>query len=282
MKTFVSKHRRFLTTISALLVTVAIATVAFAQGSAPPNLAYSFDSQATPSGPTTAAPGPTEFTVSNTGSKESDFTVLRVHDGADVPKLQSDINQKLSEDQIEALPIDIAAGTSDAAKGRPASFTINLTAGTYLVANTSSETKTPSMVLTVSGNPNGATGPSPTTIVGMYDYKFKLSKHISRSGSIRVSNKGKRIHMMIALKAANAAGAAKLSSALRKGASQKVIGSLIRGGGSSLDPISPGQSVVIPVHYGKGSYVFACFWQSKASKGKAHVRLGMTKIVSVK
>ena len=282
MRALRSGRQRLAVIFTAFAVIGVIATIALAAGSSPPKLAYTTGGTATPTGPTTAAPGPTTFVVTNTTTKDADFTVLRLHDGADPAAVQKDIDRKLTADQIEAMPFDIVGGTGDARSGHPSSVTFTLAAGTYLVANTTSETRTPSIVLTVSGDPNGATAPAPVTTVTMHDYKYVLSRSIPRSGVVRVINKGKRIHMMIAFKAQNAAGAAKLSKALRKG-DQKTVNKLIRGVGTNLDPIAPGQTEdLAAVHYGKGSYVFACFWKSSASKGKSHERLGMTKVISVK
>ena len=99
-------------------------------------------------------------------------------------------------------------------------------------------------MLTVSGERTTATAPRSTTIVSMFDYKFTLNRSLPRNGTIRVVNKGKRVHMMIALKAANRKGANALSKALRKG--DRNAEKLIRGGGPSLDPVSPGANVQLP------------------------------------
>lgn len=282
MKTSLHGRTRLMTIITALALIATTATIAWAQtGTAPPKLAYSMSLSAAPAGPTTAAPGPTTFAVSSNTSKETDFTVLHLQDGVNAAEVQKAIDTKLSEDEIEALPVTIVGGTGEAAKGRPASFTISLVPGTYLVANTTNEKRTPSIVLTVSGAANGAVAATPVTTVKMHDYKFELSRSLPRSGIVRVTNPGKRVHMMIAFKTQNAAGAKRAIKALRSG-KEKAFNKEIRGFGSSADPISPGATVDIPVHYGKGSYVLVCFWQSKASKGKPHFALGMTKATTVK
>lgn len=276
-----SGRRRLFSIIAAVAVVGATATIAFAQsGTGPTKLAYSVSGKAAPAGPTTAAPGTTTFVVSTT-SKEAGFYVVKLDEGADVEATRKAVDRELREDQIEALPLDLVGAASDMTKGRSSSFTIDLVAGTYLVLNTTNDKRTPSAVLTVSGERTTATAPRSTTIVSMFDYKFTLNRSLPRNGTIRVVNKGKRVHMMIALKAANRKGANALSKALRKG--DRNAEKLIRGGGPSLDPVSPGANVQLPsVRYGKGSYVLACFWQSKQSKNKDHNSLGMTKVVTVK
>ena len=87
--------------------------------------------------------------------------------------------------------------------------------------------------------------------------------------------------MAIAFKTADARAQKKLVAALKKG-DERAAGRLIRGQGTSLGLASPGETSDFKASYAKGRYVFACFWGSKQSKGKEHIRLGMVKAFQVK
>jgi hypothetical protein len=272
--------RRLGTLVAVLAVLGAVTAIALAQSTTPPTLAYTNAATGAPSGPTTAAPGATTFTSHTTEKHDTDLTVVRVHDGADPAQVQKDVDKKLSEDQIEALPIDIVGDVS-AVNGHDGKFTANLEAGSYLVLNTTSDKHAPSIVLTVSGTPTGAVAPTPRVTVSMHDYKFELNRSLIHNANARFINKGKRIHMAIGFKTSSSKNASKMVSALRHG-NQKAFERLIRGEGPTAEPISPGRSVDIPIRSGKGNYVFVCFWQSKASKGKPHFILGMEKAFKIK
>lgn len=275
-----SPRRRLLALVTMLVAVGAVAAIALAQSTAPPTLTYTLGTTGAPSGPTAATPGATTFTAHTTSSKEVDLTVVRLHDGADPAQFQKDVDKKLSEDQIEALPIDIVGDVS-ASKGHDGKFTVTLDPANYAVLNTTSDKHAPSIILTVSGDPNGAVEPEPKTIVSMFDYKYELNRSLIKNGTVRFINEGKRVHMAIGFKASSAKNAGRMVRALRKG-NEKAFDRLIRGSGTTAEPISPGRTVDVPVQGGKGNYVFVCFWQSKASKHKPHFILGMEKAFKVK
>jgi hypothetical protein len=279
------KVQRFRAALGLAVATgaVGVTAVALAQGGDPATLSYALGSGAPQGAVSTAQPGATTFTFSTSGKGERDWILLHLKDGADVASVQEEINHSLSPDQVEALVAkDFSIVSSGAAtKGHSDTATVDLEAGSYLVADITNDKKTPSTQLTVSGDPTGAVAPKATTTVTMHDYKFTLSRSLPRSGVVRFVNAGKRTHMAIALKTTDAKAQKKLVAALKKG-DERAAGRLIRGQGTSLGLASPGESSRFKASYGKGRYVFACFWGSKQSKGKEHIRLGMVKAFQVK
>jgi len=278
------RHRRG--ALAAVITTgaVGISAVALAQGGTPPELAFQLGSGAPQAlGATSAQPGPTTFTFSTTAKGEHDWALLRIKPGVDVAKVQQDIDRPLNPDQLDELTdTEFSIVTSNEAyKGRPSTTTVDLTPGDYLVADVSTEKRTPSTPLTVGGDPNGATAPTPKATVTLRDYRFSLNRSLPRKGVVRFVNAGKHNHMAIALKVADAAAQRKLVAALKKG-KEKAAEKLIRGTGTNLDLVSPGESSDVKASYGKGRYVFVCFFGSKRSKNKPHFLLGMAKPFQVK
>jgi len=273
---------RWAVATGAVVVLAATATVATAgNGPAPKTLTYRLGAgYDAPAGPATAAPGATTFKVTTANEQGGTWQLLKVADGRDPREVAVSLDAARDPDAVEALDATLVVGASPV-PGRPVRVTTTLTAGDYLVADTTGDTATPSRVLHVEGAPTGASAPKPVSTVTMGDYTYKLSRTLPRNGVVRFKNAGTRTHMAVVLKTRNAADQRKLVGLLRKN-DQEGAGKLIAGDGPGVDLMAGGQSADVPVKYAKGTYVMVCFWASKGSQDKPHNVIGMEKAFTVK
>ncbi|WP_354698277.1 hypothetical protein DSM112329_03947 [Paraconexibacter sp. AEG42_29] len=273
-----------LTTTAAIAAGAAIAVAQESAPAAPPVVAYTLGKlKSTPSGPATVPAGAVRFKVSTKVKGEHGFQVFRLADGADVAAAQKAVRSISNGTAFEKLKDITAVGGTEVSVAKPGEATFELTPGNYLFADFSDEKVNPTtpFVVPAAGATPPAALPAATATLSMFDYKFEVAGRLPRNGDLRIVNKGKRNHILVTFKAQNPAGAARLAKAF-KASNEKAAGKEIRGNATGANIIGPGVTQDLAFDAKPGSYVFVCFYESKASKGKEHNVLGMVKTATVK
>ncbi|MCW3017311.1 MAG: hypothetical protein JWO02_4403 [Solirubrobacterales bacterium] len=275
---------RALLALSTTATLAAGGALALAQsGPQPPVVSFTLgQAKSLPAGPATVPAGAVRFSVSTKAKGMHTFQIVRVAAGADVAALQARLRKVTTENAFEAIKEVSAVGGTSLTAGAAAGGVYPMLPGSYLFADISNETVTPSIPFTVTGDPatGAALGP-PTATLSLADYKFTLDGKLPRKGDLRLVNNGKRNHIVVTIRTKNAASSARLVKALKTG-NDRAAGKEIRGEGSGAAIIGPGERQDVAVRYAPGSYVFVCFWRSKQSNQKSHQRLGMVKAATVK
>jgi hypothetical protein len=171
--------------------------------------------------------------------------------------------------------------TVGVSKGETIRLQSVLKTGQYVIANLDSKPSDPNghTAIQVAQNPAPAALPKADATFRMKDYRFTGPKTIKRGELVRTENTGKEQHMAVALRAKNLKQAKAWDKLLRKGKDGKVE-KQIRGIGFLSDDVSPGAVNQGVVTMPRGTYVLACFMETK--KGVEHTRLGMERTLIVK
>lgn len=276
--------RTTLTLLPAAALVAAGGTTALATAAgepAPPVAQFTLAANGAPSGPATVAPGAVRITVGTKAKGRHAFQVLKLAPGADVAAVQKQVARVKDDDAFEAITAMSAVGGTGVSSAQKGSIVADLQPGTYLLADISSQKTVPSTPFTVTDGSGPALPAAPAATISMYDYKFEVAGRLPRRGDVRLTNRGRRNHILVVFKAADAKGAARLVKAV-KADDQRAAGKEIRGEGSGANVIGPGVTHDLRVADAPGNYVLACFVRSKQSGGKAHNRLGMVKAVVVR
>ncbi|WP_354700912.1 hypothetical protein [Paraconexibacter sp. AEG42_29] len=285
MSTPTPRHLLLPLALAALAATGATAALATAEdAAAPPTVRFALaaaDGRTAPTGPATVPPGAVRIDVATKAKGMHGFQLLRLPAGADVPAIQQRVSKARSDDDFEALGGVVAVGGTGVSARRKGSIVVDLTSGTYLLADLSSQKGVPSVPFTVGEGSGPGLPAAPAATISMFDYKYEIAGKLPRKGDVRIVNKGKRNHIVVVFKTADAKGSARLVKAVRAD-DQRAAGKEIRGEGTSANAVGPGQAHDLTVANAPGNYVLVCFVKSKQSKGKAHNALGMVKAVTVK
>ncbi len=229
------------------------------------------------------AQGPTRFVVSGTG-KEVDLTLFQLKPGATQAQVVA-AAQKLKGPPTPLQKYGAFAFGSTSGKGVPTSTTdLTLAPASYLLVDS---TRAPKVVASFAVGTATTTAPTPTpdATIAMRDYRIHTPATLPSTGTIRVANKGKSPHFLLALKAASPAGARRVATLLHMGgqANERKAQKLVRGQAELVSVISPGVVNDVEVSkLAKGSYVLVCFYGDARSHMKEHSMLGMETVVTVR
>jgi hypothetical protein len=278
------RHRlSALAAVGALAFAAAAGTdAAQAQATAPPVVSIAAGVTPTVTGAGALLPGPTSFTWSSNLHNERDYAILAVKAGVTVDQVQAYISTL----KANATPTRVGSygslvDAATVANGHPATHTITLAQGTYLIIDA---TRKPRIVgqFAVGAGTNGATAPAPAATITMDDYSFALHGTLPRNGVVRVVNSGETIHFALLVRARNAAGARRIARLLHQGKDSQAE-RLASGFEELVGLLSPGVTDDVTLSGVKpGHYVLVCFYADAHSHGKPHSMLGMEKVVTVR
>lgn len=267
---------------------LAIGTVALvagpAQGQDPvPRLVVTIQSGKAPVVATPAVrPGPTELVVRQAGKGERTLVLARLQPGTTAEQVRAMTRPRLSERAVDRLgkTVTTFVATGSTGPGRGYRTNVVLTPGTYVALDTTPERNLPQTVLEVAGEPTTAAPPAADATVDMLDYRFTASRRtLPADGTLRVRNRGKQLHFLLAFPTSTSRNASRLVSLLRRGAEREAERLIAGPPTEPVGLVSPGVENRTKVKLRKGNYVFVCFYGSPASRDRGHNRLGMVRKV---
>lgn len=232
-------------------------------------------------------PGTTEI-VARTEQRrgEPGFVLARLNAGTTAEEIREMTEKRrLTERQIDRLGkvLTTFVAQGSAMRGRDYRTTIDLVPGTYVALDISSERRQPQTSFDVAGDRTLAPLPDVDATVDMRDFRFtKTQRTLPADGTLRVRNRGKQLHFMLAFPTSSSRNASRLQTLLRRRdrASERRAERLVAGAPSEpVGLISPGVENRVKVNLRKGHYVLVCFYGSPASRNRGHNTLGMARKV---
>lgn len=227
-------------------------------------------------------PGMSTLVVSTSAKGDRFVTVARLKEGVTTTAFRTATNKELSGNGIDKVVRDMADLVAGGLvrKGAAYRVTLDLTAGRYVLLDTSADKRTPQRAFDVAGEPTGAAGPEPAASIEMRDFRFvPSSESIPRNGLVRFVNAGKQQHFVVAFRARSSAAGTQLVDAIRKNQEKRAERYMAGPPSEPVGLVSSGAVNDVPLKLSKGTYVLACFFESKASRNRVHAALGMVRKV---
>ena len=220
--------------------------------------------------------GPTRLAFSFKGRGESGFVVMRLKPG--VTRAQVSRAAPKIQNPGQATKYGDFVASSFLANGRKYATTLTLTPARYVIVDI---TKTAAVRAGFVVGPEASTAvaPQPATTIGLEDYAVDVPDVVPRTGAIRVENRGKVLHHLLAFP-------------LRKGLDTKKLVRDIKAGkdpskafagppSAPVEVVSPGTVNDVETSRRPGKLLYICFLQD-SRKAPPHAALGMVKVVTVK
>ena len=170
------------------------------------------------------------------------------------------------------LSEQVAKGTGD--------VQTTLQAGDYIAFDTKKNDPTtwPHATFSIAEASQPASLPAPGATISAIEFGFRGPNTLQNGEIVRFKNSGFLVHMIIGLRARNAAGARQIAKLLLAGKDAKT-GPLTVGFEGFMSPVSSGAVQQQELHVKPGSYVLACFMTTQ--DGREHTQLGMVRVVKV-
>jgi hypothetical protein len=207
-----------------------------------------------------------------TGEPAGSPTFVRLHKGVTVAQFfkaaRGDPNNVALIASIVFSP-PAAKGTSSAQA--------SLAPGRYVALDATSRTP-PLTTFTIAKASSPATLPTPQATVSSIEFGFRGPGTLHNGELVRFANHGFLVHMIVAARGANRAGAhkiAKLLKAGKDGAAQR----LATGFTAFFNILTHGASQQQVVRVRPGYWVLACFQATQ--DGREHTRLGMERVIHI-
>ncbi len=153
----------------------------------------------------------------------------------------------------------------------------NLAPGRYVALDATSRTP-PLTTFTIAKASSPATLPTPQATVSSIEFGFRGPGTLHNGELVRFANHGFLVHMIVAARGANLAGAnkiAKLLKAGKDGAAQR----LATGFTAFFNILTHGAYQQQVVHVRPGYWVLACFQATQ--DGREHTQLGMERVIHI-
>jgi hypothetical protein len=167
---------------------------------------------------------------------------------------------------------EVAKGTSD--------LQTTLQPGEYIAFDTrkNDPTNWPHATFSITESTQPASLPAASATIRAIEFGFRGPNKLHDGELVRFQNDGFLVHMIIGLRARNAADARQIAELLLAGKDAKV-GRLVVGFEGFMSPVSTGalQQQVLDVKPGR--YVLVCFMDTQ--DGREHTQLGMVRLVKV-
>jgi hypothetical protein len=206
-------------------------------------------------------------------------TLVRLNPGATMAQLQAVLASKAGQDPNNVASVGSIVFDADAPKGTSDAQT-TLAAGNYVALDTvgSNPAKFPVAAVTIADAAAPAVLPTPAATIRAEEFSFTGPTTLKVGELVRFQNDGFLVHMIVAIRAKNTAGAKKIISALHAG-KDKQLNKLAIGGAGFLDPVSHGAAQQLTITAAPGVYVLACFMDTQDRR--EHTRLGMLRLIHI-
>jgi len=153
----------------------------------------------------------------------------------------------------------------------------NLAPGRYVALDATSRTP-PLTTFTIAKASSPAKLPTPQARVSSIEFGFRGPGTLHNGELVRFANHGFLVHMIVAGRGANLAGAVKIAKLLKAGkdgAAQR----LATGFTTFFNILTHGASQQQVIHVRPGYWVLACFMDTQ--DGREHTRLGMERVIHI-
>jgi hypothetical protein len=155
----------------------------------------------------------------------------------------------------------------------------HLAPGRYVAIDLASNAKNPPLTtFTIAKAAAPARLPKPQATISAIEFGFRGPSTLHDGELVRFQNDGFLVHMIIGLRARNAADARQIAKLLLAGKDAKT-GPFTVGFEGFMSPVSSGAVQQQELHVKPGSYVLACFMTTQ--DGREHTQLGMVRVVKV-
>jgi hypothetical protein len=205
--------------------------------------------------------------------------IARLHKGYSLQQFGSDINKAFAGKVKYVRRIDHRVtfrGGVAARAHRPREFTVDLTAGRYLLLDTDGNGLS---MLTVFGKTSSRPYVPHQAQVTALSYGFKLDGKLASTGSVKLSNVSDQPHFIEFQRVKDSTTRRDIARYVHHPSPGKPAFALR--GGMSTGVISPYRHQVVSYHLPAGKYLLACFWPDDDS-GMPHFFMGMWKLVRIR
>ena len=207
-----------------------------------------------------------------TGEPAGAPTFIRLNPGVTVAQLL----KAIQGDPNNVALIASIVFSPQAAKGT-SSAQASLAPGRYVALDATSRTP-PLTTFTIAKASSPARLPTPQATVSSIEFGFHGPGTLHNGELVRSANAGFLVHMIVAGRGANLAGATKIAKLLRAGkdgAAQR----LVTGFTTFFNILTHGAYQQQVVHVRPGYWVLACFQSTQ--DGREHTRLGMVRVIHI-
>jgi hypothetical protein len=134
--------------------------------------------------------------------------------------------------------------------------------------------------LPVSTQPGGGRRPTPDARVDLVDYRYRMPATLPRRGTIRFRNRGRRLHIAVAIPLRRGVSSRTVVRRLRRAEDPAAVAGLVRPREvfEPLGIVSGGTVSDVEVNFRRpGNWVFACFVSDGERGNPPHNTLGMVR-----
>jgi hypothetical protein len=155
----------------------------------------------------------------------------------------------------------------------------NLKPGRYVAVDLASRAKTPPLsTFTIAKATAPASLPKPQATMSAIEFGFRGPGQLHDGELVRLANHGFLVHMMVAVRGRDAAGARQIARLLKAGQDRQAQ-RLATGSYSFYGIMTHGQYQQQVIHNRPGYWVLACFMETQ--DGREHTRLGMERVIRI-
>jgi antitoxin (DNA-binding transcriptional repressor) of toxin-antitoxin stability system len=155
----------------------------------------------------------------------------------------------------------------------------NLKPGQYVAVDLATRAKTPPLTtFTIAKATAPARLPAPQATMSAIEFGFRGPASLRDGELVRFANHGFLVHMIVAIRGRNAAGAQQIARLLKAGQDRQAQ-RLATGSYTFYGIMTHGAYQQQVVHNRPGSWVLACFMVTQ--DGREHTRLGMERVIRI-
>ncbi|MDQ2873371.1 MAG: hypothetical protein M3Y33_00465 [Actinomycetota bacterium] len=155
----------------------------------------------------------------------------------------------------------------------------NLKPGQYVAVDLATRAKTPPLTtFTIAKSTAPARLPAPQATMSAIEFGFRGPASLHDGELVRFANDGFLVHMMVAVRGRNAAGARQIAWLLKAGQDRQAQ-RLATGSYSFYGIMTHGGYQQQVIHNRPGYWVLACFMDTQ--DGREHTRLGMERVIRI-
>ena len=222
--------------------------------------------------------GPTRLAFTATGRGEAGFVVMELKPGVTRQQITAAAPRIKDPAAAERRYGRFVASTFLAVARRYAT-TITLKPGAEYVILDISKRPAVRAGFTVGPETSTAAAPAPAATIGLEDYAVDAPATLPRTGTIRVENRGKVLHHLLAFPLRKDTDTKKLMRQIKAGKEPR--GVFAGPPSAPVEIVSTGTVNDVEVSSRPGKTLLVCFLQD-TRKAPPHAALGMAKVVTVK
>jgi hypothetical protein len=209
-----------------------------------------------------------------TGEPAGNPTFVRLNPGVTVAQLL-----KAAQGDPNNVALIASIVFSPQANKGTSSAQANLAPGNYVAVDGGSNSKTPPLTtFKIAKASSPAKLPKPQARMSSIEFGFRGPGTLRNGELVRFANDGFVVHMIVAARGANLAGANKIAKLLKAGKDGRAQ-RLATGFTAFFDILTHGAYQQQVVHVRPGYWVLACFMDTQ--DGREHTQLGMERVIHI-